>query len=80
MRNLGALALSLWWLAAWCPAQDAKPYKAIDQHALKAPPEAEASLDSLAEYLAKPCKTDRDKARAIYRWITDRIAYDVERF
>jgi hypothetical protein len=44
---------------------------------LKAPPDAEESLPKLAKYLAEPCKTDRDKARAVYRWITDRIAYDV---
>ena len=37
-------------------------------------------LNHLADYLARPCKTDRDKARAAYRWITDRIAYDAEAF
>jgi hypothetical protein len=55
-----------------------KAYAAIDRHALKAPSEAEASLPTLAKYLAGPCKTDRDKARAVYRWITDRVAYDVQ--
>jgi len=52
----------------------------IDKHALAATAEDEASLDSLAKYLAKPCKTERDKARAIFRWITDRLSYDVELF
>jgi hypothetical protein len=59
-------------------AGEPQPYAAIDRHALKAPPQAEASLADLAKYLAGPCKTDRDKARAIYRWITDRVAYDVQ--
>jgi Transglutaminase-like superfamily len=54
------------------------PYAVIDSHALKASSEAEESIASLAKYLAEPCKTDKDKARAVYRWITDRIAYDIE--
>jgi len=52
----------------------------IDKHALAATPEDETSFDSLAKYLAGPCKTERDKARAIFRWITDRIAYDMEAY
>jgi hypothetical protein len=59
----------------------AKPdagFEAIDEHALKAPAEAEASLDKLAKYLAEPCKTDREKARVVYRWVTDRIEYDIK--
>jgi transglutaminase-like putative cysteine protease len=59
------------------PAPDPKLQAAIDRHALAAKPDDEASLDKLADYLAKACKTERDKARAIYRWITDRIAYDM---
>jgi len=56
------------------------PFAAIDRHALKAPPEAEASVTALAEYLVKPANNDKEKARAIYRWVTDRIAYDAEAF
>lgn len=52
----------------------------LDQHALQAPKEMEQSIASLAEYLASGAKNDRDKARLIYRWITDRIAYDAESF
>ncbi|MBI3410319.1 MAG: hypothetical protein HY040_18425 [Planctomycetes bacterium] len=57
-----------------------KLFPLIDKRALAATPEAEASVDSLAAYLAKPAKNDLDKVRAIYRWITDRIAYDVDGF
>jgi hypothetical protein len=56
------------------------PYAAIDRHALKAPKEAEESVASLAAYLAKPAKNDKEKARAVYRWVTDRIAYDADAF
>lgn len=52
----------------------------LDKHALAAPPDAEQSLDRLAEYLVKPAKTDREKVRIIYRWITDRIAYDAKSY
>jgi hypothetical protein len=55
-------------------------YAAIDQRAIKAPPSAETSVESLAEYLGKTAKNDREKARAIYRWITEHIAYDVPSF
>jgi hypothetical protein len=68
-------------LLAYPQAQTASPpnpYAAIDQHALKASTQAEESIASLAKYLAQPCKSDKDKARVIYRWITDRIAYDIE--
>jgi hypothetical protein len=58
----------------------AKPFEAIDRHALKAPPEAEKSLEALAAYLVKPAQDDKEKARAIYRWVTDRIAYDADAF
>ncbi|HKB05966.1 MAG TPA: transglutaminase domain-containing protein [Gemmataceae bacterium] len=53
-------------------------YAAIDAHALKAPPEAEVSLDELARYLASGARNGRERARAVYRWVTDRIAYDAE--
>jgi len=56
------------------------PYRDIDRHALKAPREAEQSVDSLARYLVEPARNDRDKVRALFRWISDRIAYDVEAY
>jgi len=50
----------------------------LDRHALQAPASVENSIESLAAYLVKPAASERDKARLIYRWITDRIAYDFE--
>jgi hypothetical protein len=55
-------------------------FYAIDRHALAAPPEVEETVDKLAKYLAEPAQNDVEKARAIYRWITDRIAYDSESY
>jgi hypothetical protein len=53
---------------------------ALDQYALRAPPEAEATPKDLAKYLSEPARNDRDRVRAAYIWITDRIAYDTDAF
>jgi len=58
----------------------ADPYQAIDQHALSAPASAERSIASLAAYLSQPAKSDHEKARALYRWITANIVYDTRGF
>ncbi len=59
------------------PADDGR-FAAIDRHALQAPPEAARSLDRLSAYLVRPARGDAEKARAIYRWIAEHIAYDVQ--
>jgi hypothetical protein len=51
-------------------------YRAIDRHALSTPRAAEQSIETLAAYLVKPAKDDREKVRAVFRWVADRIAYD----
>ena len=69
-------------------------YSRIDRHALNAPAEAELSVSALAQYLSadQPRSVwdsrvrfwvankagDEWKARAIYRWVTDRIAYRIK--
>jgi len=74
-----ALLLTLFAIAVPAAAEPKpNPYAAIDRHALKAPKEAEESLEKLAAYLVKPASSDKDKARAVYRWVTDRIAYDAD--
>jgi hypothetical protein len=52
----------------------------LDRHALQAPPEAEQSIASLAKYLVQPARSERDKARLVYRWLTDRVAYDADSY
>ena len=53
-------------------------FSRIDRHAINTPAEAERSFDSLAAWLGRPARTDREKARVIYRWLAQNIAYDVE--
>lgn len=38
------------------------------------------SIDSLSSYIQQNFKTDNDKTRAIYLWVTNNISYDVPRF
>jgi hypothetical protein len=52
----------------------------VDSHALSAPTSAAKSVDALAAYLGQGLSSDGDKARAVYRWITNAIDYDTEAF
>lgn len=60
-------------------AADRDRYARIDAHAIAAPAEVERSAGALAAYLASAAQGDSEKVRAIFRWMTDRIDYDVER-
>lgn len=51
-------------------------YVSIDAYARSVPRNAERSIQTLAAYLQKPAKTDWEKARAIYIWLTDNIRYN----
>lgn len=46
----------------------------IDAHARSAP--YYSNPEKLVNYLVKPCKTEWQKTRTIFIWITDNIAYD----
>jgi hypothetical protein len=65
-------------LATAHPAQT--DWERIDRHALAAPAEVEGEVKRLADYLVGPARSDLEKTRAIYRWVSDRIAYDAEAF
>ncbi len=58
----------------------AADYSSVDEHALAAPPQIERSLESLAGYLSENAHGDEEKARAIYRWVTDRVEYDAQAY
>lgn len=52
-------------------------YSATDAYAMGAPPGSTNSLRDLAAYLCKPGFSDKQKARAIFRWISANVSYDV---
>lgn len=49
---------------------------AADSVALTTPDAVEATVVSLAAHLTRGLATEREKARAIYRWLTDNVEYD----
>lgn len=53
--------------------EEKEDFTAIDQHALSAPEEVKASINTLADYLLKPANSDSKKARVIFIWIADNI-------
>lgn len=56
--------------------QFSERYETLDAHALACPPQYETKMDDLVKYLISIAQNDEEKVRTIYRWVTDRIAYD----
>ncbi|MDZ4858469.1 MAG: transglutaminase domain-containing protein [Candidatus Hydrogenedentes bacterium] len=75
-----ALGGLLWGNLACAGTIDVGRLSAIDTHALAATAQSEAAIRPLAQYLSTATKSDTEKARAIYRWVADRIAYDIKSF
>jgi hypothetical protein len=63
-------------LCSLVKAQSTGSFQSLDNYVRKCPVSATQTITSLADYLQKACKTDMQKARAIYVWITDNINYD----
>ena len=77
--GLYPVIIALWMILA-PGAAEAEDYSAIDRHALAAPEEVEGSIETLVDYLIKPARNDRERLRAVFRWITANIVYDTEGF
>jgi len=80
-RRLAAALVFLCAAVCICNCAAAPPDAAIlaqiDERVNRTPPEAAASIQSLADYLAKPAANEMQKVRAIYAWIVRNIDYDV---
>jgi hypothetical protein len=79
-RLLVGFLLALLLAAEASSSQELDAFRRIDELALNAPAEAESSLEDLARYLGTGARDDEELARAIYRWITANIDYDVVGF
>ncbi|MFW6347934.1 MAG: transglutaminase domain-containing protein [Cyclonatronaceae bacterium] len=56
-------------------------YEEADRHALSAPASAERDMRRLSAYLTEPFEGNEAlQARALFRWITDRIRYDTSAY
>ena len=73
---MSLLVAAFFFFAAPSETYPREEFAFIDRHAVSAPRSAERSAAALAAYLTAPAKTERDKARSIYRWITQNIRYD----
>jgi transglutaminase-like putative cysteine protease len=51
-------------------------FKRIDAHALRTPKQVTYSVPKLAQYLVKPARNEKERVRAISRWIAANISYD----
>jgi hypothetical protein len=67
-------------LAAEPPHSAARDYAAIDAVALAVPSATEAEMATLVRHLVATASDDRERARAIFRWIAHRVDYDAEAF
>ena len=50
----------------------------VDQRALQTPASKEKNLDELVRYLCPANYSEEEKARSLFRWVADRIVYDVD--
>ena len=76
---LAAAALTLLLLATNLAHAQGR-FAATDAYADAAPASAEQSVAALAAYLAKSGPDDLTRTRAVYRWVTRHIDYDVPGF
>jgi len=58
----------------------ATQFSTIDAYARACPANAKTSLDAVANYLRKSTRTDLEKARSIYVWLTANISYDAKAY
>jgi transglutaminase-like putative cysteine protease len=56
------------------------PYFSIDKYARNCPKTAQESIESLSNYLKTDTKSDLERARAIFVWLTENINYDDESY
>lgn len=52
------------------------PFAKIDRHARNCPSSMEGDIITLSEYLAEGARSDLEKARSIYVWLTHNVSYD----
>jgi transglutaminase/protease-like cytokinesis protein 3 len=82
MRALGIIFCLLAFSAATARVVNYRDYDydKVDKHALSYRGKDFGSMTKLADSLTAPFTQDHQKARAIYRWIADNIAYDCKAY
>lgn len=79
MRSILIATLLLLLTFQIANAQTEPSYDAVDSIALEMPDSMTYTTDGIARYIAARFKTDDEKVRALFFWITNSITYDVAR-
>jgi len=58
------------------PGSKSDRFPVLDEYATTTPRHAEASIESLVDWLIKPASTDLEKTRLIFTWIATHVSYD----
>ena len=58
----------------------AQEFKSIDNYASQTPKKMAHDVSTLAKYLTAQAKTETQKVRAFYYWITNNVVYDTQQF
>jgi len=77
VRTIALLLVILLTASVAAASTSSRDFAAIDAHARSAPESAARSIESVADYLTKSSRDDREKARAIFCWIAHNITYDI---
>lgn len=72
-----SILLLVFFLWTGFPGADPS-FRSVDQRALAVPPRFATSIQSLVAQLCPRTYSETQKARAIYRWITANIGYDLD--
>lgn len=75
------LLLVLFTVVNAAPSQIVRsPFNVIDAYMRNCPSASERSIEDIATYINRSARTDLEKARAVYVWMTDNISYNDAEF
>ncbi|MCB0281998.1 MAG: hypothetical protein KDF60_05405 [Calditrichaeota bacterium] len=80
LRIMTAIMILLFAVEICAGTPDNYDFSVIDLHADNASSKQINSVPALIDYLIRPAKNNREKVRAIFRWISRNIEYDVDAF
>lgn len=63
-----------------CSQDDYDDYSRIDNYVLTTPSGITKNINSLSTYLIKPAQNEKEKIRALFRWVAENINYDVQSY
>ena len=74
-RRFYAAFIFLLALSIWNPSLNAQNFAEPDRLAIETPPAKTKNIPTLAQYLSSGFSTEKEKARAIFAWVSLNIIY-----